>query len=236
LAERTTAVLGVVYLLFNEGYTAPPDKDGRRDLCDEAIHLARTVSRLMPADPEAAGLLALMLLHHSRAAARVDANGDLVPLDEQDRTQWSAAAIGEGLVALQRASAHDTCEPGPYRIQAEIAACHATALDPGRTNWARIADLYDRLVLVAPSPVVALNRAVAVGLAEGPRVGLALLAELEHGGALAGYHLLAAAKGDLLRRAGDHAAAAAESDKALELAPTEPERRFLRRRVTEGAV
>jgi RNA polymerase sigma-70 factor (ECF subfamily) len=232
LAERTTGVLGVLYLLFNEGYSAGPDETGRRELCDEAIHLARTVARVMPADAEASALLALMLLQHSRADARVDEEGNLVPLDEQDRTRWRAAPIGEGLTVLQQALA-DPDPPGPYRLQAEIAACHAVALDPTRANWVRIAELYGRLLAVVPTPVVALNRAVAVGMADGPAVGLACIADLEAAAALDGYHLLPAAKGDLLRRLGDHARAAVAFDRALELAPTEPERRFLRRRLTE---
>lgn len=231
LAERTTAVLGVVYLLFNQGYSAAPDDDGRRELCEEAVHLARTVSRLLPAHAEARGLLALLLLQHARSRARTDAAGDLVPLDEQDRTRWSAAAIGEGLALLPRAAVTEGA--GPYRLQAEIAACHAVALDPARTDWSRIATLYERLAAVAPTPVVALNRAVAIGMADGPALGLAHIDHLEASGTLDGYHLLPAAKADLLRRLGDPARAAVAFHRALELAPTEPERRFIRRRLNE---
>ena len=230
LPERTPAVLAVLYLLFNEGYAASAGADLlRHGLTAEAIRLARVLARLMPGEPEAAGLLALMLLHDARRATRVDAAGDLVPLEEQDRGSWDAAAIAEGTAVLEAALRRG--QAGPYQVQAAIAACHATAATAAATDWAQIAALYARLARLAPSAVVRLNQAVAVGMAEGPDAGLELIAALAAGGELAGYHLLPAARADFLRRLGRTAEAAGAYREALALAPTDAERRFLSRRI-----
>ncbi|RKN47155.1 RNA polymerase sigma factor [Streptomyces hoynatensis] len=232
LPQRAGAVLAVLYLLFNEGYSAPAE---RHDLCGQAIRLTRTLARLLGPRPpeqghaEATGLLALMLLQHARRAARVDAAGRLVPLDEQDRTRWDAEAIREGTERLN--AALRLGRPGPYQIQAAIAACHAEAARAADTDWAQIAALYARLHRVAPSPVVELNHAVAVAMRDGPAAGLALLAGLQRGGALAGYHLLPATRADLLRRLGRTEAAAAAYREAIPLAPTARERAYLTARL-----
>jgi RNA polymerase sigma-70 factor (ECF subfamily) len=232
LAERTGGVLAVLYLLFNEGYAATAGADlVRSGLCDEAIRLARLLVRLMPDEPEARGLLALMLLHHARRAGRVDALGDLVPLEEQDRTLWDRDKIAEGVAVLDEALSRG--RPGPYQVQAAIAACHATAVEASQTDWAEIAALYGRLMEVMPSGVVRLNRAVAVAMADGPEAGLVLVDELADAGDLAGYHLLPATRADLLRRLGRDSEAAAEYREALTLASTETERRYLSRRLAE---
>jgi RNA polymerase sigma-70 factor, ECF subfamily len=232
LPERTSAVLGVLYLLFNEGYTATAGADlVRRSLCDEAVRLARTLAELMPDEPEALGLLALMLLHDARRRARVDAAGALVPLDQQDRTAWDARAIAEGLDVLDRALRRNW--PGPYQVQAAIAACHASAPEAAATDWPQIAMLYGELARLVPSPVVELNRAVAVAMAQGPEAGLTLVDALEMSGALAGYHLLPATRADLLRRLGRRDEAAGAYRRALELAAAEPERGYLGRRLSE---
>lgn len=181
LPERTTGVLGVIYLLFNEGYAATSGADlVRRNLCAEAIRLARVLARLMPDEPEALGLLALLLLHDARRETRVDADGELVTLEDQDRTAWDHAEVDEGAALLETALRRG--RPGPYQIQAAIAACHTTAATAEDTDWADIAALYGELVRFVPSAVVRLNRAVAVGMAQGTDAGLALVAELEREG------------------------------------------------------
>jgi RNA polymerase sigma-70 factor, ECF subfamily len=233
LPERTPAVLGVLYLLFNEGYSASSGTNPlRQGLTAEAIRLARVLTRLMPEEPEAAGLLALMLLHDARRATRLDDAGDVVTLEEQDRGRWDAAEIAEGTALLDGALRHR--RPGPYQVQAAISACHATAATAADTDWPEIAALYGQLAQLVPSPVVRLNRAVAVGMAEGPEAGLELVMRLQASGELAGYYLLPATRADLLRRLGREQEAAAAYREALELAPTEAERRFLGRRLAEA--
>ena len=232
LPERTTSVLGVLYLLFNEGYSATAGADlVRSSLCGEAIRLARTLAALMPDEPEALGLLALMLLHDARQAARLDPSGDVVTLEEQDRSLWSRAEIEEGVEVLETALGRQ--RPGPYQVQAAIAACHATAPDAAATDWSEIVGLYEQLHRYLPSPVVRLNGAVAVAMAEGPAAGLALVEELERSGVLDNYHLLPATRADLLRRLGRNAEAATSYRHALEMAGTDAERRFLARRLEE---
>ncbi len=234
LPERTPALLAVLYLLFNEGYSATAGADLlRQGLSAEAIRLTRVLTSLMPDEPEAGGLLALMLLHDARRATRLDAGGDLVLLADQDRTRWDAEEIAEGVALLDRVLLRG--EPGRYQVQAAIAACHATASDAADTDWPQIAVLYGRLVRLVPSPVVELNRAVAVGMADGPLAGLALVEELAAAGALAGYHLLPATRADLLRRLGRTAEAADAYRAALDLAANEAERRYLGRRLAEIA-
>jgi RNA polymerase sigma-70 factor (ECF subfamily) len=233
LPERTSAVLGVLYLLFNEGYS--PSGGGtdlvRTGLTDEAIRLARVLAGLMPGDPEVRGLLALLLLHDSRRTARLDPAGELVTLADQDRTAWDHAEIQEGLTHLDQALAAGRL--GPYQVQASIAACHAVATDPADTDWLGIVRLYDQLARFTPSPVVELNRAVAVSMADGPQAGLRLIDSLYADGRLAGYHLLPATRADLLRRLNRPEEAIIAYEQALALAPTEPERRFLHRRLAE---
>ncbi|MEU6746569.1 sigma-70 family RNA polymerase sigma factor [Spirillospora sp. NPDC046719] len=230
LPERTAAVLGVVYLLFNEGYAATAGEDPvRADLCAEAVRLARVLAGLMPDEPEVHGLLALLLLQDSRRAARQDAEGNLVPLDAQDRSRWDAARIAEGVRLLDGALRRG--EPGPYQVQAAIAACHATAAAAEETDWPQIAALYGRLEAMSPGPVVRLNRAVAVAMADGPAAGLALVETIE---GLDGYHLLPATRADLLRRLGRAGEAADAYREALALARAEPDRRFLAGRLAEA--
>jgi len=232
LPERLPGVLGVLYLLFNEGYSATAGADLiRHGLSAEAIRLGRVLDRLMPSEPEAAGLLALMLMHDSRRAARIDPDGELVPLEDQDRSLWDAASIGEGVAVLETALRHG--RPGPYQVQAAIAACHVTAARAADTDWTQIAGLYGQLARFLPTPVVELNRAVAVGMAEGPEAGLALVAALEAEGKLTAYYLLPATKADLFRRLGRADDAAVFYREALELASTDAERRYLSRRLAE---
>jgi RNA polymerase sigma-70 factor (ECF subfamily) len=232
LGERTASVLGVLYLLFNEGYAASAGAElVRQNLTAEAIRLARVLAHLLPDEPEAGGLLALLLLHDARRATRIDAAGELVALEDQDRGRWDASQITEGVRLLEAALRRG--RPGPYQVQAAIAACHATAAEAADTDWAQIAALYEQLAGLAPSAVVRLNRAVAVGMRDGPAAGLALVEQLEQAGELAGYHLLPATRADLLRRLGRADAAAVAYREALALAPTEPERRYLSRRLTE---
>jgi len=230
LPSRLAGVLGVLYLLYNEGYSASAGTSLTRDgLSAEAIRLGRVLVSLMPDEPEAAGLLALMLLQDSRRAARVDAAGDLIVLEDQDRSAWDSSLIVEGTglleVVLRRG------QPGPYQLQAAIAACHASAATAADTDWTQIALLYGELLRFLPTPVVELNRAVAVGMAYGPAEGLALVSDLERSGKLAGYHLLPATRADLLRRLGAADEAAFAYREALALAPTEAERRYLNRRL-----
>jgi RNA polymerase sigma-70 factor, ECF subfamily len=232
LPERTASVLGVLYLLFNEGYTASAGADlVRQNLTAEAIRLARIVARLLPDEPEAEGLLALMLLHDARRAARTDTAGELVPLEDQDRGRWDASEIKEGVRLLEAALRRR--RPGPYQVQAAIAACHSTAAKAADTDWNEIAALYGQLSRLVPSAVVRLNRAVAVGMRDGPATGLALVERLEESGELAGYYLLPAARADLLRRLNRVDEAALAYREALELVSTEPERHYLTRRLTE---
>jgi len=230
LPERTNAVLAVLYLLFNEGYSASSGADlVRVDLAAEAIRLARLLTSLMPDEPEAWGLLALMLLHDARREARTDAAGDLVPLEAQDRSRWDAARIGEAVGLLERALRRG--RPGFYQVQAAIAAVHAEAPVAAETDWPQIVLLYGQLARLAPGPVVELNRAVAVAMAEGPEAALPLLDALES--RLDGYHLLPATRADLLRRLGRHEEAAVQYRRAIELATADAEQRYLLRRLTE---
>jgi RNA polymerase sigma-70 factor (ECF subfamily) len=232
LPERTVAVLSVLYLLFNEGYSATSGADlVRLNLCAEAIRLARTLTELMPDEPETLGLLALMLLQDSRRDARIDGRGDLVRLEDQDRGRWDAEEIRQGIELLDAALRRGRA--GPFQIQAAIAACHASAADAAATDWAEIAVLYGELAKITSSPVVQLNRAVAVAMAEGPEAGLRLVEALDTSGALSGYHLLPATRADLLRRLHRYDEAAVAYRKALELTTTDTERRYLQRRLDE---
>jgi RNA polymerase sigma-70 factor (ECF subfamily) len=228
LPERLASVLAVVYLIFNEGHTTREGPLMRLDLQAEALRLGRLLCDLLPREPEVFGLFALIALSFARAAARTDARGELLLLSEQDRSRWDRATIKEGLMALERARRLEGS--GSYVLQAEIAACHATAQTWDTTDWGRILRSYDELLALTPSPVVALNRAVAVCMHNGPEQGLAALAELE--APLASYHLFYALRADFRRRLGQDARD--DYRRALELAGNESERSFLRRRIDEG--
>jgi RNA polymerase sigma-70 factor, ECF subfamily len=226
LPERLDAVLAVLYLVFNEGYAGTSaGRLVRGDLCEEAIRLAKLVAILMPDEPEVLGLLALMLFHDSRRAARIAPDGTLILLEDQDRRLWNRDRIAEGERMLSRIRGI-----GPYRVQAQIAAVHAHAIDPDATDWHRIVELYDELVELAPSPVVELNRAAAIAMAEGPDRGLSLIDRIE---GLDDYYLLHAARADLLRREGRSREAAESYRRALELATNPVERSYFERRLAE---
>ncbi|GGL99762.1 RNA polymerase sigma-70 factor, ECF subfamily protein [Nakamurella endophytica] len=226
LPDRLPAVLAVIYLVFTAGYSPPGGPLVRVDLCAEGLRLARLLAELMPDEPEATGLLALLLLTDARRPARTDAGGALVLLADQDRSRWDAAAVAEGLDLVRRCLRRN--RPGPYQIQAAIAAVHADARRAADTDWAQIVALYDQLSLVRPTPVVAVNRAVAVAERDGPDAGLAAL----DGVRLTGYQPLHVARAELLRRAGDRTAAAAEYRTALELTTSDAERDHLERRLS----
>jgi RNA polymerase sigma-70 factor (ECF subfamily) len=231
LPDRLDTVLQVVYLVFNEGYSASSGESlTRSDLSGEAIRLGRLLVELLP-EPEAVGLLALMLLQESRRVARTSPAGDLVLLNDQDRSLWNREQIAEGKTLVERALSSRRF--GPYALQAAIAAVHAEAPNAAATDWAQIVGLYDVLVRAEPSPVVELNRAVAVAMRDGPEAGLALIDAILARGDLAEYHLAHAARADLCRRLGRTAEARASYERALALARQEPERRFLQRRLTE---
>jgi RNA polymerase sigma-70 factor, ECF subfamily len=232
MPARLDAVLTAIYLIFNEGYAATRGEPlVRTDLCLEAIRLGRLIRVLIsPPQPEATALLALMLLHDSRRDARVDRDGDLVVLDEQDRGRWNHDQIQEALPLVDEALRE---VPGPFAIQAAIAAEHCKALRAEETDWRRIVELYDQLERVQPSPIIALNRAVAVGMVEGPESALTLIDGLSAAGDLDNYHLLHAAHADMLRRMGEKASAAQSYEKALSFVTNDSERRFLERRLAE---
>jgi RNA polymerase sigma-70 factor (ECF subfamily) len=231
LPERLPGVLAVLYLVFNEGYAATSGPLVRTELCEEAIRLARVLRSLIPGEPEVGGLLALMLLQHSRRDARTDPVGDLVLLEDQDRARWDHDMIDDALALLDEVLA--ARRPGPYQLQAAIAALHARAPRPEDTDWPQIAALYGRLAESTSSPVVQLNRAVAVAMADGPARGLPLVDRLA--AELDGYHLFHATRADLLRRIGRRDDAAAAYRRALELVTNPSERAYLTRRLVEVA-
>ena len=230
--ERLAQVLASVYLVFNEGFAIGEVTSERREiLCLQAIALGRTLARLLPKDPECRGLLALMLLHHARRAGRTDANGVLIPLEEQNRTLWDQALIAQGGALLH--GALSARAPGPYQIQAAIAALHAQAVHAAQTDWAQILQLYQVLLRHSPNPVIELNAAVALAMSAGMAPGLAWIARIEAAGQLADYYLLHAARADLLRRAAEFPAAAHSYRRAIELAEQPCERAYLMRRLQE---
>ncbi len=231
LPDRLDAVLQVVYLVFNEGYSASSGASlTRHDLSSEAIRLGRVLVELLP-EPEALGLLALMLLHDSRRTARTSPTGELILLDEQDRSLWNRHQIAEGVALVERALSSRRF--GPYTVQAVIAAVHAQAPSPTATDWTQIVGLYDLLLQADPSPVIELNRAAAVAMRDGPLAGLARIDAILARGDLGNYHLAHAARADLCRRLGRTAEARASYEQALSLTQQEPERRFLKRRLAE---
>ena len=235
MGERLQAVLSIIYLVFNEGYAATRGESMiRADLCAEAIRLARLVRALMvpEAPTEATALLALMLLHDARREARMNQTGDLILLEDQDRSRWNQTQIAEALALVSEAF---RTAPLPYALQAAIAAEHCKAKRAEDTDWTRIAELYEALEQAEPSPIIALNRAVAVAMARGPGAGLALIEQIAATNQLDGFHLLYAARADLLRRLGDHSAAAINYRRALSLATNGSERRYLERRLAELA-
>jgi RNA polymerase sigma-70 factor, ECF subfamily len=231
LPDRLDAVLRVIYLVFNEGYSASSGTAvTRHDLSGEAIRLGRMLTDLLP-EPEAIGLLALMLLHDSRRAARTSPTGDLILLEDQDRSLWNRDQIKEGVLLAERALSSRVVDP--YSVQAAIAAVHAQAVTPSATDWTQIVGLYDLLLMGEPSPVVELNRAVAVAMRDGPSAGLALIDAILARGDLLNYHLAHSARADLCRRCGRIAEAKASYERALALTQQDPERRFLERRLRE---
>jgi RNA polymerase sigma-70 factor (ECF subfamily) len=229
LPDRLETVLQVIYLVFNEGYSASAgDQVTRADLSQEAIRLGGLLVELLP-ETEAIGLLALMLLHESRRDARTTPDGDLILLEDQDRSRWDRALIAEGTELVERAMRSN--EIGPYTIQAAISAVHGAAATPAETNWAEIVALYDLLLRAAPSPIVALNRAVALAMRDGPAAGLAEIDAILDSGHLSDYYLAHSARGELCRRLGRRDEARAALERALSLTRQEPERRFLQRRI-----
>ena len=235
LSERLASVFEVVYLIFNEGYAAARGEEWLRpQLCEEALRMGRVLARVAPSEPEAHGLLALMELNASRSAARTDANGDPVLLMDQDRARWDKFQIRRGVQTLERARALGGAG-GFYALQAAIVACHATAAAYALTDWRRIAELYAQLAALARSPIIELNRAVAVGMAEGPQAGLAIVERLAHEPALKSYHLLPAVRGDLLRKLGRFEQARVAFEAAAELAGNGRERTLMLRHAAEAA-
>ena len=234
LPERVESATAVIYLVFNEGYSASAgDEIVRKDLCAEAIRLARILSALMPQEREPRALLALMLIQDSRRDARMTSGGDLILLEDQDRNRWDRGQIDEGLALIAKLMREGA--PGPYAIQAAIAAEHARARRPDETDWSRIAHLYSMLLELRPTPVVELNRAVAIAMASGPEHGLEIVAQLEASGELDGYHLMWAVKADLLRRLGRFIEAGEAYRRAIVVVTNNADRRFLERRLREVA-